>query len=92
MKLFEEEFKIAVELTTSTLKEKIAGFQGVTLFRIIQEALYNIGKHSRAGRAKVEIWMMNREVLVVIEDDGVGFDAGRTLWGNERLIFLVWCL
>jgi signal transduction histidine kinase len=82
VKLFEEEFKIPIMLNTHANGKKIAGFRGVTLLRIIQEALHNIGKHSKASRGEVDIKVLAKEVLVTIEDDGVGFDVRRASRGN----------
>lgn len=46
------------------------------LYRILQEALTNIGKHSRAKNASIVIRQENDRLLVSVDDDGCGFDAG----------------
>jgi signal transduction histidine kinase len=46
------------------------------LYRILQEALTNIGKHSRAKSASVVVRQENDRLLVSVNDDGRGFDAG----------------
>ncbi len=46
----------------------------VILYRIAQEALANVRKHSRASHAVVTLNPQDGGVLVRIEDDGVGFD------------------
>ncbi len=46
----------------------------MTLFRITQEALANVAKHSSACRAGVTVSYMDDEVSVDIRDDGCGFD------------------
>ena len=43
-------------------------------FRIIQEALQNIGKHAQAESVQVRLSYMPQALAVAIEDDGVGFD------------------
>ena len=43
------------------------------LFRIAQEAMTNIRRHSRAGHVEVELIVRPKEALLVIRDDGVGF-------------------
>jgi signal transduction histidine kinase len=45
------------------------------LYRIIQEALTNAGKHGQATRAVVEIHEEGDEVHLLVRDDGRGFDA-----------------
>jgi len=44
------------------------------LFRISQEALNNVVKHSRCRRARVSIEVEGEELCLRIEDDGVGFE------------------
>jgi len=45
-----------------------------TVYRIVQEALTNILKHSGATRVSLIVKRQNGEVLAIIEDDGRGFD------------------
>jgi len=47
----------------------------VCLYRITQEALRNVAKHSRAQEACVEINQEGHEIRLRIEDKGVGFDS-----------------
>ncbi|QRP48897.1 sensor histidine kinase [Amycolatopsis sp. FDAARGOS 1241] len=44
-----------------------------TLLRITQEALSNVAKHARAGRAGLTLSYMGDEVSLDVRDDGVGF-------------------
>jgi signal transduction histidine kinase len=48
-----------------------------TVYRIIQEALTNVGRHARATRAWVEIHEEAQTLTVTIRDDGRGLDAGQ---------------
>jgi len=43
------------------------------LFRIVQEALRNIGRYSHASKAEVLIKFGKGKTTVIIEDDGIGF-------------------
>jgi two-component system nitrate/nitrite sensor histidine kinase NarX len=45
--------------------------------RIAQEALANIRKHSRAHTARVLLTRTGRDLVLLVEDDGVGFDIPR---------------
>ncbi|MGC4119819.1 MAG: sensor histidine kinase [Myxococcales bacterium] len=47
----------------------------VMLFRSIQELLTNTMKHAQASRATVRLLNDADELCVIVEDDGVGFDA-----------------
>jgi PAS domain S-box-containing protein len=44
------------------------------LQRIIQEALVNIGKHAGAGSVRVVFSRKDSQMVILIEDDGMGFD------------------
>ncbi|HVX14035.1 MAG TPA: PAS domain S-box protein [Pirellulales bacterium] len=46
------------------------------LFRVCQEALTNVRKHSGASRATIDLREENGVVRLAISDNGVGFDAG----------------
>ena len=46
-----------------------------------REALANVAKHARATRATVRADVARAAVVVRIEDDGAGFDPGRTPFG-----------
>jgi signal transduction histidine kinase len=43
------------------------------IFRIILECLGNIQKHAKAQKASVQLSFLENELLVIVEDDGVGF-------------------
>jgi PAS domain S-box-containing protein len=48
-----------------------------TIFRITQEALTNIRRHSHAEHAAIELHEADQRLLLEIRDDGVGFDPER---------------
>ena len=48
----------------------------VAFYRIAQEALNNIAKHSHASRVDVVLGANDGRVTLVVEDDGLGFDLG----------------
>lgn len=49
----------------------------LSLFRVAQEALNNIQKHSRAHSVSIELKEEVHRVVLRIVDDGVGFDANQ---------------
>jgi PAS domain S-box-containing protein len=55
------------------------------VFRIIQEALNNAVKHSRASTIDVALNAEDGVLRVLVEDDGRGFDANRAATGVEGL-------
>ena len=63
------------------LEEEPTGEIRMIAFRIAQEALVNVRKHSRARRVEVTVGSADGGIRVRIEDDGVGFEAGENLAG-----------
>lgn len=54
------------------------------LFRILQESLTNAQRHSGVDRALVQIETHDQQLVVTIQDEGVGFDRNqvpRDRWG-----------
>ncbi len=49
----------------------------ISIFRIIQEALSNISKHSKATEAKITVEYSSNRLNVNIVDNGIGFDVDK---------------
>jgi PAS domain S-box-containing protein len=49
----------------------------LAMFRIVQEALNNIAKHSSADRVEIAVSRWNGHALLSVRDNGIGFDAGK---------------
>ena len=46
----------------------------MALYRIAQEALTNVAKHAQASRVDLMLESRDHSIVLVVEDDGVGFD------------------
>jgi PAS domain S-box-containing protein len=55
-----------------------------TLFRVIQEALNNIARHSHANRSGITLTFRRRSVGVRITDNGNGFDVKEAVSARDR--------
>jgi signal transduction histidine kinase len=55
---------------------------GLSLFRVLQEALNNAIKHSAARRVEVQLREDSGEIHLVISDMGRGFDVEAALQGK----------
>jgi signal transduction histidine kinase len=53
------------------------------LFRVLQEAITNVVKHSGASRVSVVLEAMHDGVWLTVEDDGRGFDLGSGTNGQD---------
>ncbi|MEM8778436.1 MAG: sensor histidine kinase [Cyanobacteria bacterium P01_G01_bin.49] len=51
------------------------------IYRILQEALTNISKHSKATEVKIEIQATNDSFYLFVEDNGIGFDPNQNTRG-----------
>lgn len=64
---------------------QVHGMENVTLekqtqfniYRIIQEAVNNILKHANATEVSIQLIHQDRQLMIMIEDDGKGFDVGQ---------------
>ncbi|MDD5641372.1 MAG: PAS domain S-box protein, partial [Syntrophales bacterium] len=55
------------------------------IYRVMQEALTNIGKHAQAKKLYLKAKKKSREISITIEDDGRGFDSAQVLNGKRTL-------
>jgi len=54
----------------------------LAIFRVVQAALSNVARHSKASAVRVFLSMFEDELRLGIEDNGVGFDVER--WRHPR--------
>lgn len=47
----------------------------VACFRVVQEALTNVAKYARAKTINLTLRRQDEEVMLILQDDGVGFDV-----------------
>lgn len=73
-----ERFPIAIDCICDNLPVDLAPQPALACLRVIQEALHNVVKHSRATSVEVEIIGTPNGVSLAVSDNGVGFDTGRT--------------
>ncbi|MCI0528902.1 MAG: sensor histidine kinase, partial [Nitrospira sp.] len=68
--------QVTVEGSTG---EELSGLIQTTLYRIVQAALNNVSKHSKATRVNIWFQQKDREIHCSIQDDGVGFNLSEVL-------------
>ena len=76
---FERRSGVHVTLAVSDPDLRVAPLHATAIYRIVQESLTNIGKHSRAGNVEISIAKGEDRITLTVSDDGVGFapDAAR---------------
>jgi signal transduction histidine kinase len=57
----------------------------ITIFRILQEALYNVRKHAHATTVEVIFKFRAGRVTVMLQDDGIGFDQEKAMAEQHHL-------
>jgi two-component system, NarL family, sensor histidine kinase UhpB len=73
---------LSIRLKTSGFsKMPVSGNIKLMVFRIVQEQLYNIIKHSRATEAEIKLAVSKKMLNITVADNGVGFDLGRKTKG-----------
>lgn len=72
-----ERTHIPAELHESgLLRQRLASEVETTLYRIAQEALNNVAKHAAARHVEIILERRADAVLLIVEDDGRGFEPG----------------
>jgi PAS domain S-box-containing protein len=80
---FNRRTQLAIEYVGADLPP-VADTVGIHLYRFLQEALTNVGKHAQAHRVLVALTYDGEMISLSVEDDGVGFDPVSELGGNSR--------
>jgi len=57
------------------LENKLENTVALTVYRLVQELLNNSIKHSKAKEILIQLTREENEFIIMVEDDGVGFDV-----------------
>ena len=87
VKEWSQHYGIAAEFRTGTLKhDRFDPRIETNLYRIVQEALNNCAKHSKCTIANVLLERRDDTAILIVEDDGVGFNPAGERDGQWGLI------
>ena len=64
-----------IEVTTSLEQVELDESRQLTVYRLVQESLTNVGKYAQAKQVDVSVRSYTNHVEVEIKDDGQGFDV-----------------
>jgi two-component system sensor histidine kinase DegS len=67
------ELHVSLELIPD--KQALPDSMRLTLFRIYQQAVLNVARHSQASEAYIRFRWDDKTVILEVEDNGVGFEA-----------------
>lgn len=76
---FSKESGIKVQVKTSRIVSEIEPIIKVAVFRLIQELLNNIKKHSKCSSTVIQLEYGTKYLRLTVVDDGVGFNVENTL-------------
>lgn len=82
---FEGQTGVATALRQSGAVPDLPPEIELQVLHIVQEALSNVRKHSRAKNVVVEIACGEKERLVKVRDDGIGFDSTQDNFADDHI-------
>jgi signal transduction histidine kinase len=82
---------IAIEKTNGITETEIPSSAKIVIYRVLQEALSNVAKHSQARHVAISLVKNDHGLEFTVQDDGIGFDLGETIakrapWGGLGLL------
>ncbi len=79
----ERKHGIHTEFTDDGAAKPLDGEIQALLFRSVRELLINVVKHSRASKVGISICREGDEIIICLEDDGIGFMPDKVVVGKE---------
>jgi signal transduction histidine kinase len=72
---FSGQHGLAVHFEQYNVPSELRPDISLSLYRVLQEALHNGARHSRAQKLDVRLWATGRTMHLEVRDDGTGFDV-----------------
>lgn len=79
LETLKDRYKIDFEIHCNDKQKRLNSILEVAIYRVIQEAVANTIKHARAAHIMVQLEFGDKSVMVMIKDDGVGFEPGEIM-------------
>lgn len=73
---------IGIEKEVEVKETDVPDSLKIVIFRVLQEALNNIAKHSRANLVRLSLKRIDHDIELTIDDNGEGFDVEHVLSGE----------
>ena len=83
-KEFSDHTGIKVDVQLMSMAMRLSPEMETVLYRVVQEALTNVARHSEAEHCRVTLRRKNHVIQGIIEDDGKGFDPGQVMLSEEK--------
>jgi len=77
---------ISIEKQIGVTEEDVPAHVKIVVYRVMQQALENVARHSGASRAAISLRKSEETIEFAINDNGGGFDIGRILFRTRPWI------
>jgi PAS domain S-box-containing protein len=78
---------LVVQFETVGLRDRLPSDVESSIYRMVQEALTNVIRHARATRVDVLLEQRDDKLVVIVEDNGVGFDPTAVMQNGRLGLF-----
>lgn len=72
---------LEISIDIQKMEERLEINKEIVLYRVSQELLNNIRKHSKAKNVEINLYGLDKNVQLIVEDDGIGFDSSKSSKG-----------
>jgi len=72
---FRDKHKLKIDFHSQNLPSPVPPEVALCFYRVLQEAMHNAAKYSRASQFNVQLLGVPGEIRLTVSDDGVGFDV-----------------
>ncbi len=73
-------------IKTSLEPVELGGSAQLTVYRLVQESLTNMGKYAHASHAEIKLKNADKAVTIEVSDDGQGFDTEKVAATSQGLV------
>jgi len=74
--------KLNMQVLSFGMDERLDRSIEISLYRVVQELMNNILKHSKASEVTIQLNKVENNLNIVVEDNGIGFDHDAALQKN----------
>jgi len=78
-------YGMKAELRLTGTQRRLSSEAEILIFRIVQEAVNNVGRHAEASYVEVTVEFYEDKIVVTVRDNGKGFELPRTLGELARI-------
>lgn len=82
---YKNSWGLQIEYFCDMAKQKIQPDAALTLYRVVQQSLANVYKHAKTDKARVFLSNKENGIQLIVEDEGIGFDANGSIGGGIGL-------